>query len=132
MREIRPEEACPCRSGATYGECHMNRRITARPAAITRRLRLRVIPEPDPDTRSVFMKPDGAPGSVFFAGGETTDAFMCGHCDAPLIIGLPLAPFQNLVLRCSQCGTHNETLMAGPPTRTQPAGNPSRRPKRHK
>ena len=117
MRQIRPDEPCPCRSGATYAECHL----------MKRRIRLRVIPEPDPDTRSVFEKLIGAPDSVFFAGGETTDAYVCGQCETPLIVGLQLTQFQNLVLRCSQCGKHNETLTAGPVRRTQSAKQARRR-----
>ena len=127
MRQIRPDEPCPCRSGKTYAECHMDHRLATSPAAITRRTRLRVIPEPDPETRSVFQKFPGAPDSVFFTGSQTTDAYVCGGCAAPLIVGLPLTTFQNLVLCCSQCGKYNETLAAGPVPRLQPAEQTDRR-----
>jgi hypothetical protein len=99
----------------------MEHHIATSPAAITRRTRLHVIPEPDPETRSVFQKFPGAPDSVFFTGSQTTDAYVCGGCYTPLIVGLPLAPFQNLVFCCSQCGKYNETLAAGPVPRSQPA-----------
>jgi hypothetical protein len=105
----------------------MERRIASRPAAITRRTRLRVIPEPDPETRSVFQKFPGAPDSVFFTGSQTTDAYVCGGCYTPLIVGLSLAPFQNLVLCCSQCGKYNETLAGGPVPRSQPPEQVSHR-----
>ena len=108
----------------------MGRRLANSPKAATHRIRLRVIPEPDPETRSVFQKLAGAPDSVFFAGSETTDAYVCGGCYTPLIIGLPLAQFQNLILRCGQCGRHNETLAAGPAPRAQTASQPSRRRRR--
>lgn len=127
MRQIRPDEPCPCRSGATYAECHMLRRLATSPDAIKRRIRLQVIAEPDPETRSLFEKPPDASDSVFFTGSQTTDAYVCGGCDTPLIIGLQLAQFRNLVLRCSQCGKHNETLPAGRSPRVQPANRATRR-----
>jgi hypothetical protein len=107
----------------------MSRRLVSNPGAIKRRILLRVIPEPDPETRSVFEKLPGALDPVFFRGNQTPDAYICGSCHTPLIVGLPLAQFQNLVLRCSQCGKHNETLAAKPP-RAQPANKSSRRHKK--
>ena len=108
----------------------MSRRFASSPDAIKRRIRLRVIPEPDPETCSIFEKLPGAPDSVFFTGSHTTDAYVCGGCHTPLIVGLPLAQFQNLVLRCSQCGKDNETLAAGLPPRAQPANKSGRRHKK--
>src|SRR5438552_18090302 len=97
----------------------MERRLADSPAAITRRTRLRVIPEPDPETRAVFQKLAGAPDSVFFTGIQITEAYVCGGCYTPLIVGIPLTQFQNLVLCCAQCGKYNETLAAGPVPRAQ-------------
>lgn len=99
----------------------MSRRLATSPGAIKRHIRLRVIPEPDPETRSVFEKLPGAPDSVFFTGSQTMDAHVCGSCHAPLIMGLTLLQFHKLVLRCSQCGKYNETLAAGRAPRAQPA-----------
>ena len=127
MRQIRPDEPCPCRSGKAYAECHMTRRIAATPTAIKRRIPLRVLPAPDPETRSVFTMLPGASDSVFFVGNETNDAYVCGKCGTPLILGIPLTSFQNLVLRCSQCGEHNETATAQPVRHKQPANRASRR-----
>ncbi len=127
MRQIWSDEPCPCRSGAAYAECHMSRRLATRPDAIKRCTRLRVIPEPDPETRSVFQKLPGAPDSLFFTGSQTMDAYVCGNCHAPLIMGLTLLLFHNLVLHCSQCGKYNETLAAGRVPRVQPANPASRR-----
>ena len=111
----------------------MERRLADRPAAITRRSRLRVIPEPDPDTRSIFTKLTGAPDSVFFASSQTAEAFVCGGCYTPLILGLPITQFQNLVLCCSKCGKYNETLVAGPvPKMAQPIGEASLRHRRRR
>ncbi len=112
----------------------MARRLANRPAAIARRVPLRVILEPDPETRSVFEKLAGAPDSVFFAGTQTSDAHVCGACGSPLILGLPLAQFQNLALRCSACGAYNETVAGGPVRRQSPkdANRRTKRPRRRK
>jgi len=104
----------------------MSQRLATNPESIKRRIRLRVITEPDPDTRSVFEKLPGAPDSLFFTGTQTADAYVCGGCLTPLIIGLPLAQFQNLVLRCVHCGKYNETAAAGPVPRARAANEASR------
>ena len=129
MRQIRPDEPCPCRSGAIYSDCHMDRRLATSPEAIKRRIRLRVIPEPDPETRAVFQKLAGATDSLLFTGSESTDAYVCGSCYTPLVVGTPLTQLQNLVLRCSQCGRYNEAQAAGPIPR-QPVEQVSRRQRR--
>jgi hypothetical protein len=104
------------------------RRVSMSPTAIKRRRSLRIIAAPDPETRSVFEKTAGATDSVFFAGNQTTDAYVCGNCGAMLVVGLPLGLFQNLVLRCSACGEHNETQVAPSVSRAR-TGQSSRRRK---
>jgi len=109
----------------------MERRLADSPAAITRRTRLRVIPEPDPETRAIFKKLPGAPDSVFFTSSQTADAYVCGGCYTPLIVGLPIAQVQNLVLCCSKCGKYNETLAAGPVPQSE-VRHRGRKPRRKK
>ena len=70
---------------------------------------LRVIPEPDPNTRVIFRH-DG-PDSVAVKG---TDRFApdicCGGCGAPLIRGMSELSFVNVVFRCYACGAFNEAI----------------------
>ena len=108
MTKIDPNEPCPCGSGKTYAECHASRAISQKQPAVSQVVRLRVIPEPDPNTRAVFART--GEGTVIFRGFETGIAQCCGTCGAQLIVGLRLGQVgKGGVLRCSACGTFNET-----------------------
>jgi uncharacterized Zn finger protein len=41
------------------------------------------------------------------AGNVTME---CGNCGAPLLVGVKVAQFRDLVFRCPACGQFNETL----------------------
>ncbi len=78
-----------------------------RPSGKKPRVSLAVIPEPEPDTRSVLVYT--GEGTVVMRGdGNLT--IECGNCKAPLVVGLNTSQLQNLVLKCPQCGEFNETL----------------------
>jgi hypothetical protein len=101
---IQPEEPCPCGSGNPYGDCH-GRHLSEQPE-ITRLIPLQVIPEPDPETRSVLQAMGPTP---LFRGTESSVAYTCGSCNAPLVIGVDIGRLQNVVLGCGSCNSFNET-----------------------
>ena len=73
-----------------------------------RTIALRVIPEPEPDTRSVLSMVGS--GTVALKGDGSNLVMECGNCGAPLIEGAPMTSVQNLVFRCNRCGEYNETM----------------------
>jgi hypothetical protein len=77
----------------------------ARP--ITEHLRLPVIPEPDPGSRTVLIR-EGA-GTVLLSGEETGLSLDCGACGAPLVTGLKRAQVRAVVIQCNGCKRFNET-----------------------
>lgn len=77
------------------------------PTPKKRRIRLAVIPEPEPNTRSVLIYT--GEGTVVMRGpGNVT--MECGNCGAPIIVGVKTSQLQNLVFKCPNCGAFNETL----------------------
>lgn len=106
MAKIQPDEPCPCGSGKPFRDCH-GPRVKTGPPPITDHLRLPVIPEPDPGTRSVFQKTTA--GSVIFAGEETGLSLDCGRCGSPLVQGLRREQVASIVLQCNACGSYNDT-----------------------
>lgn len=77
---------------------------------MAKKIMLKVIPEPDPNTRSVFIYK--GEGTVIFEGDSANVEQCCGSCGAPLTIGVPPERIRNLVLKCNACGAFNETLSA--------------------
>jgi hypothetical protein len=74
-----------------------------------RTIRLVVIPEPKPGTRSVLnytgkgtlvMRGDTSPGTTM----------VCGKCEAPLIEGVGMDQIVDIVFHCNRCGAYNQTL----------------------
>ena len=59
------KEPCPCGSGKLYGECHKAMPHTTIAVTNPSHLSLNVIPEPDPNTRTVYKKIQGT-GTIFF------------------------------------------------------------------
>lgn len=73
-----------------------------------RRIRLVVIPEPEPDTRVVLIL-DGE-GTVVMSGPGGPTTMECGNCGAPLATDIELTLFVgSFVLKCNRCGLFNET-----------------------
>jgi len=106
MAKIDPNESCPCGSGKLFKECHGPRVITPMTPEITQEVKLKVIPEPDPNSRSVFVY-DGE-GTIAFRGFDVGLALCCGQCNSHLIVGIKRENIQNIVLRCKKCGAYNE------------------------
>lgn len=77
------------------------------PLPITDRETLRVIPEPDPGTRAVFVY-EGE-GTTVITGLETGLSLDCGKCGASLVRGVHRAAVSGIVLRCKECGAFNDT-----------------------
>ena len=70
-----------------------------------KRIHLRSIPEPEPNTRSVILYQ--GPGTVVFKGtGSTT--FVCAACESPLAENVEELQLRSLVLVCKGCGAFNE------------------------
>lgn len=108
MAKIGDSESCPCGSGKPFGECHGPRTRDRRPVKVSKVIRLGVITEPDPNTRSVFEKT--TEGSVLFRGHESDIALGCGSCGAHLVEGLVGSQISNIVIKCNVCGSFNEVL----------------------
>jgi hypothetical protein len=70
-------------------------------------IRLKVIPEPDPDRRVVLSRPAG-PGTALFTGSDpTAPDICCGKCGSPIITGMART-FVNFVFQCRNCGAFND------------------------
>jgi DNA-directed RNA polymerase subunit RPC12/RpoP len=76
-----------------------------------RHVPLRVIPEPKEGTRTVFVTDRQDKEFVFMQGQDPRVRLSldCGNCGKPLIIGVPRMKIVNVVLRCPNCGSYNET-----------------------
>lgn len=105
MTRILDDEPCPCGSGGLFKECH-RQNIDARRPKITSHVALAVIPEPDPNSRSVFEK--GGEGTLLIEGRETSISYDCGGCSAPLAVGILVSQIPGIVMRCARCGAYNE------------------------
>ncbi len=70
------------------------------------RFKLRVIPEPEPGTRSVLVSEDV---QVIMTGELKGVAYDCGSCGLPVIKGVMPGQVRNIVIRCTGCGAYNET-----------------------
>jgi hypothetical protein len=71
-----------------------------------RRVRLRVIPEPSPGTRSILRV--GGKGTVLMKGGG--DAILeCGNCGVPLLVDVWVSHVRGIVAVCPSCESFNET-----------------------
>jgi hypothetical protein len=110
VAKIAPDEPCPCGSGKPYKDCHQaTSQITP---VVSEHVPLTVIPEPDPGTRSVFMKL--GEGTILFSGRDSQISFDCGQCHAPLIVGLSPGTVSGVVIQCAGCGAFNDTLPIPP------------------
>ena len=107
MAKIDPNEPCPCKSGLLFKDCHEPKIKKPKLPDINEEIMLNVIPEPDPDTRSVFIR-EGE-GTIVFTGYQVGLALLCGRCKSHLIVGIPKENIQNIVIRCNNCGAFNET-----------------------
>jgi len=79
----------------------------AQPRRKRRHLKLMVIPEPEPNTRMVFVFE--GPGTVVMKGDGNV-IMECGNCGVPLVDGVPVGNLQGIVFRCPNCGAFNETM----------------------
>ena len=53
---------------------------------------------------TVIVPPEGQ--TVAFQG-EGDEAFVCGNCGAPLIVGRPRDEHQYMAIKCNACGRYN-------------------------
>lgn len=106
MAKIDPDELCPCGSRKLFKDCHGPKVKEPVTPEITQEIRLKLIPEPDPNTRSVFIY-DGE-GSVAFRGTDIGLALCCGQCGSHLTEGIRRENIRNVVLKCNKCGKYNE------------------------
>ena len=68
---------------------------------------LPVIPEPEQNTRTVFLQPPSDNPHSFLRGSGPAD-LLCGKCSFKLAHGLGPGQITNLVLKCPQCGSYND------------------------
>ena len=106
MAKIDPNEMCPCGSGKLFKECHEPQILYPVTPDITQEVRLRVIPEPEPGSRSLFVYQ--GEGTVCFRSYQVGLALCCGRCGAHLVVGLYRGQLQDLVFKCKACGAFNE------------------------
>lgn len=66
-----------------------------------------VIPEPEPNTRSVLRSHADVLDTIVMRGNGDID-FICGKCSAPLGQGLQSGQIRNVVLFCKRCKSYNE------------------------
>jgi len=69
-----------------------------------KRIRLNVIPEPQPNTRTILAPQNGP---AIRGGGEID--FICGNCESLLAEGISEDQIRNIVFKCSNCGQYNES-----------------------
>lgn len=85
MAKIDPNELCPCESGLLFKECHEPKIKRPKIPEIKEAITLEVIPEPDPDTRTVFIYQ--GEGTVAITGYEVGLALLCGGANLNLLLG---------------------------------------------
>ena len=66
---------------------------------------MRIIPEPEPSTRTV-LAPKSAGLAIKSECGEMT--YRCGSCKTKLFEHVDYKHVAAVVVRCGRCGTHNE------------------------
>ena len=66
---------------------------------------MRIIPEPEPSTRTV-LAPKSAGLAIKSECGEMT--YRCGSCKTKLFEHVNYKHVAAVVVRCGRCGTHNE------------------------
>jgi DNA-directed RNA polymerase subunit RPC12/RpoP len=69
--------------------------------------------EPDPGTRAVFEGIGDT--TILFRGTENTVAYACHSCGATLLLGVDIDTVSNIVLRCANCKSFNESQPATAP-----------------
>jgi phage FluMu protein Com len=70
---------------------------------------LKVIPEPEPNTRAVLAP---APRVSPAIKGTGNIDLLCGKCREILVEGIVEGQIQNIVIRCPKCESYNEVLFA--------------------
>lgn len=73
-----------------------------------KKIKLKVIPEPDPNTMSI-LEPSGKileEKSPISIGDGDTD-YICGECDWLLLSGIEEDQVQSMVFKCPNCGAYN-------------------------
>ncbi len=68
---------------------------------------LRLIPEPEKDTRTVIVFT--GKGTVVMRGEATGRDYVCGNCGATILAGIGRGQVKNIVFKCNACGAFNET-----------------------
>ena len=111
MAKIEDGDLCPCGSARQYRDCHAQFRLSAVSPSPKFKIQCTVVPEPAPNSRSVFVKTDG--DTVFFQGVSDEAWLHCGRCDSPLATGVEKASIKDIVMKCRKCEAFNEV----PPVR---------------
>ena len=73
-------------------------------------IKLKMIPEPEPDTRAVMIMID-PDQTVVMRGDAAPNVVMdCGQCGTRLTEGIGSMQVQNMVFKYNGCGAFNETV----------------------
>ena len=69
-----------------------------------------VIPEPAPNTRTVFPGTGKGPTVRGTGAGAGPLDYVCGSCGATILESVSQGQFQNIVFRCWKCGKFNDIV----------------------
>jgi hypothetical protein len=72
-------------------------------------IHLRVIPEPEPETRVIFRH--AGPNPLVSGSDGSAPDLCCGTCGSPLVTGIAKMVFYNIVFFCHVCGAFNELML---------------------
>ena len=67
--------------------------------------KLKIIPKPKPNTRTVFLPKRGKVLPVIRGNGDLN--LLCGNCNAEIVKNIVEGQLRNLVIKCPICGLYN-------------------------
>ncbi len=73
---------------------------------------LAVVSEPIAGTKAVIDR--RSTGTIMYKGRESDVTYVCGSCGSPLIVGLDVQKFHDIVIKCNRCKSFNAVNAAIP------------------
>lgn len=66
---------------------------------------LRLITEPAAGSKAVIDR--RSTGTILYKGVESATTYVCGSCGSPLLVGLDVRKFHDVVFKCNHCKSFN-------------------------
>ena len=66
---------------------------------------LRLIAEPAAGSKAVIDR--RSTGTILYKGFESATTYVCGSCGSPLLVGLDVRKFHDVVFKCNHCKSFN-------------------------